>query len=309
MRDPSEIDPLIEASELELIELDARRGEIMEEIQALKKKKEEMGHAAASRVEDSPPVTNWSNQDEKISLFRSLFRGREDVFPRRFESIITGKKGYAPCCANEWARGVCGKPEIKCAHCEDRAFIPLSDKIIKSHFLGYDLTRESRRDFTIGLYVLLPDETCWLLAADFDKGDWMEDASAFLETCKLFHIPAALERSRSGNGGRAWIFFQEPIPARMARKLGALLFAETIERRPEIERHSRDRFIPGRDVSPKDGFGGFIALPLQKKPREKGNSVFLDENFRPHRDQWAFLSRVERVALSRVEKMVHEWSY
>jgi hypothetical protein len=107
---------------------------------------------------------------------------------------------------------VCGKPSIKCSDCPSRSFIPLTDATIRKHFEGEFTPGGSPREHTIGIYPLLSDETCCFLAVDFDKKTWMKDAAAFLETCKTLTIPAALERSRSGNGGHIWIFFSEPIP-------------------------------------------------------------------------------------------------
>ena len=139
---------------------------------------------------------------------------------------------------------------------------------------------------------------------DFDKASWQADAGAFLETCKHFDIPAALEKSRSGNGGHIWIFFSEPIPASLARKMGTFLLTQTMDRRPEIGLDPYDRFFPSQDTLPKGGFGNLIALPLQKKPREEGNSLFLDENFVPYPDQWAFLSSIRRMSRQEVEMVV-----
>jgi superfamily II DNA or RNA helicase len=228
------------------------------------------------------------------------------VFPKRFESTKTGKSGYQPCCRNEWIKGICRKPKVKCADCENRDFIPITDDIIKNHLMGVDVNSGSKRDCTIGIYPLLLDETCWFLTADFDKENWMDDVSAYLETCKAYNVRAVLERSRSGNGGHVWIFFSEPVPAGKARKLGAFILTETMNRRPEIGLDSYDSFFPKQDTMPKGGFGNLIALPLQKKPREKGNSVFLDGSLMPYQDQWAFLSTIKRMSLSEVEKIINQ---
>jgi superfamily II DNA or RNA helicase len=229
----------------------------------------------------------------KIALFRSLFRGREDVLPRRWDNPKTGKAGYSPVCRNEWVRGVCGKPQVKCGECPNQAFVPLSDVILRSHLTGRAAGKSG--DFTAGIYPMLPDETCWFLAADFDKKSWREDVAAFRDTARAKGVPIAIERSRSGNGAHAWIFFAEPVSAGDARRLGTLLVTATMDRCPDIGFDSYDRFFPSQDTMPAGGFGNLIALPLQNRPREAGNSVFLDEEFRPYDDQWAYLSTIDRL--------------
>ena len=251
-----------------------------------------------------PIVTNQSSQEEKLALFRSLFRGREDVYPRRFESMKTGKKGYQPVCRNEWVSGICEKPKIRCEDCGHRKFLPITDTVVRNHPQGFYPQDRSGHDFTIGVYPMLPDETCWFLAVDFDKASWQEDARAFLETCSLLNVPAALERSRSGNGGHIWMFFAEPVPAALARQMGAFILSQTMERRPEIWLDSYDRFFPSQDTLPRGGFGNLIALPLQKKPRENGNRVFIDEQFDPYPDQWAFLASLQLMSRSEVDVIV-----
>lgn len=246
-----------------------------------------------------------SSSEEKVALFRSLFRGREDVYPRRFESKKTGRSGYAPACGNEWVRGICEKPRIKCMDCVHRSFLPMNDDVIRSHLSGKD---RSGQDFVAGVYPLLVDETCYFLAMDFDKETWREDvlALAVMESCRILQIPAALERSRSGNGGHVWLFFTEAVPATIARKLGAFILTETMERRPELGLASYDRLFPNQDTLPKGGFGNLIALPMQKVPREKGNSEFVDETLTPYPDQWAFLFCVQRLSRDRIESITRD---
>jgi hypothetical protein len=250
-----------------------------------------------------PPATNGSSPAAKIALFRWLFRGREDVYPRRFESRKTGKAGYAPACANEWVRGVCEKPKIKCAECPHRRFLPVTDEVIRWHLTGRD---DLGRDFVMGVYPMLLDETCLFLAVDFDKESWQADAGAFVETCRQLDVPVALERSRSGNGGHVWFFFAEAVSASAARKLGSHILTETMERRPDLGLDSYDRLFPNQDTLPKGGFGNLIALPLQKAARERANSVFLDGQFNPHPDQWAFLSSMQRIGRARTEALARE---
>jgi superfamily II DNA or RNA helicase/very-short-patch-repair endonuclease len=250
-----------------------------------------------------PTVNQQSAPEAKIRLFRSLFRGREDVYPRRFESRKSGKSGYAPACSNEWVRGICEKPRIKCAECQHRRFLPVTDDVIRWHLSGED---EHHQPFVAGVYPLMPDESCYLLAADFDKANWQDDATAFLQTCRRLELDAALERSRSGRGGHVWIFFEQAIPAALARRLGAHLLTETMEGRPDVGLDSYDRLFPNQDTLPQGGFGNLIALPLQKMPRERGHSVFLDERFVPWDDQWSYLSRIRKVGRAQVERLVQE---
>jgi hypothetical protein len=228
-------------------------------------------------------VDQRSSSEEKIRIFRSLFRGREDVYPRRFESRKTGRAGYAPACANEWVRGVCEKPRIKCAECPNRRFLPVTDDVIRWHLSGRD---PEGQPFVAGVYPLLLDETCFFLAVDFDKSGWQDDASAFLSACHRLGIPAALERSRSGSGGHVWLFFDDALPAALVRRLGSHLLTEAMEGRPDIGLDSYDRLFPNQDTLPQGGFGNLIALPLQKRARDQGNSVFLNDGFVPWPDQW-----------------------
>jgi len=305
VRSLDDINRLLAEAEGELATLDARGAELLAQIGELRREQ-----TASRFVREAPspaqptPVTNHSSQEAKIALFRSLFRGREDVYARRFESLKTGKKGYQPVCRNEWVSGVCGKPKVRCDDCTHRDFLPVTDDVVRNHLLGLDPQDRSGRDFAVGFYPMLLDETCWFLAVDLDKASWQEDAKAFLETCSLFDVPAALERSRSGNGGHCWVFFSEPVPAGLARRMGAFLLTQTMERRPEIGLNSYDRFFPSQDTLPRGGFGSLIALPLQKKPREHGNSLFLDEVMAPHQDQWAYLSSLRRMSRQEVEAIL-----
>lgn len=253
-------------------------------------------HGSAAIDHHSPAV-------EKVALFRSLFRGRNDVYPRRFESRLTGRAGYAPACGNEWARGICEKPRIKCADCPHRAFLPVTDEVIRWHLSGRDM---AGAEFVAGVYPMLLDETCHFLAIDFDKETWGDDVRAVMATCDKLGIPAALERSRSGNGGHVWLFFAEALPATLARKVGSFALTETMERRPEIGLASYDRLFPNQDTLPKGGFGNLIALPLQKEPRMNGNSVFVNDALEPWPDQWAFLSGVRRLSKEQVETLARD---
>ncbi len=294
---------LLAEAEAELEQLNQRRQELTARIAVLREEVERSGNQLAKSGADytSAPVTLYSSEKEKINLFRLLFRGREDVYPKRFESRRTGKSGYQPHCANEWLRGVCGKPKIKCTNCPNRSFVPLTDETIRCHLMGHQ--PGSKRDFTIGIYPLLADNTCWFVAVDFDKQTWEKDVLAFVETARQLGVPLALERSRSGQGAHAWIFFSEPLSASLARDLGSMMITETMERRPEIGLDSYDRLFPNQNTVPEGGFGNLIALPLQKKPRTQGKSVFVDETLQPYADQWAFLSSLNRMSHAEVESL------
>jgi len=251
---------------------------------------------------DAPAAVNQgSAATAKIALFQSLFRGRDDVYARRFESRRTGRAGYQPACANEWERGLCDKPRIRCGDCPHRRLLPVTEDVIRHHLSGQD---DSGRDFVMGVYPLMPDETCHFLAIDLDREEWPKDAAALVETCRQLELPAGLERSRSGKGGHLWLFFAEALPAALARDLGSHLLTETMERRPDIGLESYDRLFPNQDTVPQGGFGNLIALPLQKKARAQGNSVFIDEQLEAHADQWRYLSSMRRIGRAQVESIV-----
>lgn len=233
--------------------------------------------------------------DEKVALFRRLFRGRTDVYPIRWESKATGKTGYAPACANEWHAGICEKPRIKCSECSNRLLIPLSDSVIYDHLSG---------EHTVGVYPLLSDDTCHFVAVDFDQAEWKEDAQAFVQSCHELGVPIALEISRSGDGAHAWVFFAESVSARDARRLGTAIISHTCTRTRQLKLTSYDRLFPNQDTMPKGGFGNLIALPLQKKSRENGCSVFVDSALRPYPDQWAFLASLQPMPLHDIESTI-----
>ena len=250
--------------------------------------------ASAVTPEVSALLPSHLSTEEKITLFRRLFQGREDVYALRWESA-KGTAGYAPACGNEWKPGICHKPRVKCGDCTQRQLLPVTDQVLYDHLAGKQ---------TVGVYPLLADDTCFFLAVDFDEADWREDASAFMQSCRELAIPAALEISRSGNGAHAWIFFAESVPAREARQLGAALISHTCDRTRQLSLASYDRLFPNQDTMPKGGFGNLIALPLQKLPRKSGYSLFVDERLQPHADQWAFLASMQRLTQRDLEEAV-----
>lgn len=238
---------------------------------------------------------NQFSTEEKVALFRRLFRGRTDAYPLRWEGKTSGKTGYSPACANEWLAGVCQKPRIKCGDCANRMLMPLSDAVIYDHLKG---------EHTIGVYPLLEDDTCYFLAADFDEAEWRDDANAFMQSCEELGVPAALEISRSGKGAHVWVFFADRVSARDARRLGTAIISHTCSRTRQLKLASYDRLFPNQDTLPKGGFGNLIALPLQKWPRKAGCSVFVDAEMRPYPDQWAFLSSIPLMSVQDIEPTI-----
>ncbi len=287
----------IAALENKIQALDTERASLVHELNQLKQ---------LSRNNSLAPVTQYSPSTDKIQLFKSLFRGREDVYPKRWENIKTGKAGYSPVCGNEWKAGLCDKPRIKCSVCTNRSFLPITDQVIQNHLSGIDNNNIYSVNFVIGVYPLLTDERCWFLAIDFDKANWQEDVKAFSLACKENKVPHAIEISRSGKGAHIWIFFTQLVFAVEARKLGALLLTQAMNHNPELGFESYDRFFPNQDTLPKGGFGNLIALPLQKKAREQGNSVFVDEQLIAYEDQWAYLSTIKKLSLFELAHLVSQ---
>ena len=238
-----------------------------------------------------------ADKESKVALFRSLFRGREDVYAERWR-MKNGDWGYRPAGRTNWNAVLASRPEdYKRVDRQTRTLYPLTDEAVRQHLCGKK---------TIGIYPLLLDETCWLLAADFDKTTWQKDALAFVATAKQSGVSAYLERSRSGNGGHVWVFFECPVAASLARNMGCAILTRTMEQRHHLGLGSYDRFFPNQDTMPKGGFGNLIALPLQWTPRQDGNSVFVDDTVRPYPDQWQLLASVRRVPADQVEWIVRD---
>lgn len=242
--------------------------------------------------------------DERIRLFQSLFKGREDVFARRWFSKTTGKSGYQPVCINEWKQGICDKKKYRCAICPNRNFAPLTTQDMYRHLEGKD---EYCCD-VVGLYAIMQDNNCAFLCADFDdkncKYGYKEDVLAFVGVCREWLIPYAIERSRSGNGAHVWIFFEAPLPASKARRLGNAILTEAMTRNGQMSFNSYDRFFPNQDYLPEGGFGNLVALPLQGQARRKENSVFVDNDFLVYKDQWAFLYNLKKIQESTIDQLL-----
>jgi hypothetical protein len=281
-----------------LARLEREREGVRERLESLHRELEGSSPPTSLTLRHSTPDGTPRTPREKVGLFRTLFRGRPDIFPTRFVSRKTGKAGYAPACTNKFQPGLCAlRTGGRCGDCGNQAFIAVNERMILDHLQGRHV---------MGVYALLEDETCSLLAVDFDGGAWMEDVSAFRESCRSAGVPTAIERSRSGNGAHAWFFFASPLPARIARAMGCHLITTTMERRHELSMTSYDRLFPNQDTMPRGGFGNLIALPLQHEPRKQGNTVFLDEQFDAYPDQWAFLASVQPLETATVESIARE---
>lgn len=265
----------------------------------------EVGRARfeASRLVDEGVVTSASSSAEKLALFNSLFVMRSDVFAKSYFNKKTERIGYTPACAHEWERGVCGKPRVKCADCSHRDFLPLDGAMLLDHFKGSG--REG-----IGIvagYPLIDDEKTRVLAVDFDKDDWRQSVRAFRKVCDRESVPVAVERSRSGNGAHAWMFFSELVAASDTRKLGCALLTRAMRIDSSVRFESYDRLFPGQDSTPTGGFGNAIALPFQGDARRDGNSLFVDASFQPYADQWRFLSSVKRMTLDDLMRLLRRF--
>lgn len=247
--------------------------------------------ATAPYFNDPAPET----PTEKADLFLKLFRARESVYPKLWENPKTGKKGYAPACRNEWVRNICKKPQIKCSECSHQAFPTLDRDAVLNHLRGRH---------TIGTYAVREDNSCVFLAADFDGAGWQKDLLAYKDAAKFLGVQVSIERSRSGNGAHGWIFFAEPVPAVLARRMGTIIVSKACAQNPTMSLATYDRFFPNQDILPQGGFGNLIALPLQHKPRQKGNTVFLDAALSPIPDPWRHLSEVRAVTRQALDGIV-----
>ncbi len=273
--------------------IDARLAELEREKQQLLALREEL-----QASNPTPAVSETLTPEQKIAIFSRLFRGRIDIFARRWQNR-QGRSGYSVACDNEWVQGICNKPRIKCQDCNHRQLSELNDQVIYHHLAGKQV---------VGLYPLLHDNTCYLLAADFDKGSWQDEVKAMSSACAQHGVPHAVEISRSGNGAHLWVFFDEKTPANEARLLGFGILDKAMEIFPNLSFDSYDRLFPNQDILPEGGFGNLIALPLQREARQAGNSLFVDEELNVIEDQWQYLAQIKRLSRQELNKLLTQIS-
>jgi superfamily II DNA or RNA helicase len=239
------------------------------------------------------------NSDNRLDLYKSLFKGREDVFALRWEK--NNKSSYMPAYSFDPYRY--RQHQIKGGTFQtfpDKTYLHLTDDHIIKHLKGEQV---------VGLYPLLQDNTSWFIVADFDEADWIEECRIFIKICEEHDIPAYLERSRSGKGGHVWIFFEKPYEAFRSRKIITALLEKAGIISVFDKNSSFDRLFPNQDYLSKKGLGNLIALPLNKTSLNNGNSCFIDpDTLQPFDDQWMFLKTINRVTISHLNHIYKEQS-
>lgn len=273
--------------------------ELIQLIEKLERENKELKEKIYGRIENKEKIEKEKaiSSEEKIQIFMNAFKGRTDLYAKRWTSNKTGKSGYSPVCKNEFSLCKCDKPRVKCSECPYRELLPLTEDVVKKHLKG---------KITIGIYPLLPGDLCNFLAIDFDKSTYEKDVISFWNICDELDVPIYVEKSRSGNGAHVWIFFATSIPARIARKMGNILLTKTMEK-TSLELDSYDRLFPNQDTMPKGGFGNLIALPFQGESSKKGNTVFVNKYFETEKDQINILKNLKRMKNNEVNNFIDKY--
>lgn len=246
---------------------------------------------------------------DMAKFFFSMFHGRVDVYAKRSKD-----KGYFPQCENFWKWGLCPKKEkkkTKCSECNNRVYSTLNSQVLMKHMIG---EKEDCTD-VLGVYVMLKDDTCRFIVFDFDNHDeeadaakdWQDEVDALRKICSVCHIDYLVERSRSGKGAHLWVFFSEAVPAEKARKFGNALITKGAESVSMKSFQYYDRMLPMQDSLPDGGLGNLIALPWQGRAMRNGNSVFVDEQWRPLPNQMEALKSTRRLSLQQIEEYTNVW--
>ena len=272
------------------------KNELIQMIQKLEKENKELKEKIYGKIEETQQVDSQKNisNEEKVKIFMEVFKGRTDLYAKRWTNNRTGKSGYSPVCKNEFNTYKCDKSRIKCNECINRELMPLTEDIILKHLRG---------EITIGIYPLLLGDLCNFLAIDFDKKTYEKDVIAFWNICDELNIPIYVERSRSGNGAHVWIFFEESVPAKIARKMGNILLTKTMEKE-SLDLDSYDRLFPNQDTMPKGGFGNLIALPFQGESSKNGNTMFVNKYFEVEKNQIGILTNIKRMRTEEIQSFI-----
>ncbi len=276
---------------------DLEKEELVKIIEELKQENIKLKEKLYGKRTECIKHSNTISSEEKIKIFQKIFNGRKDIYAKRWISTKTGKSGYSPVCANEFSQYKCDKPRVKCADCAYRELLPLTDTVIRKHLKG---------EITVGIYPLLQGDLCNFLAIDFDKKTYKQDVIAFWNTCDELHIPMYVEKSRSGNGAHVWIFFEQSVSAKIARKMGNILITKTMEKK-SLDLDSYDRIFPNQDTMPKGGFGNLIALPFQGESAKLGNTVFVNRDFYPIENQMEVLLNIRKLTIDEIYQFVDKF--
>lgn len=278
---------------------DLNKNELIELIEKLEKENNELKEKLYGKIEkrEIPSEEKTMSSQEKVKIFMEVFKGRTDLYAKIWTSNKTGKSGYSPVCKNEFSKYKCDKPKVKCGECPHRELLSLTEDVVLKHLKG---------EITIGIYPLLPGDLCNFLAIDFDKKTYEKDVTAFWNICDELDIPVYVEKSRSGNGAHIWIFFDETISARIARKMGNILLTKTMEK-ASLSLDSYDRLFPNQDTMPKGGFGNLIALPFQGESSKNGNTVFVDKYFEVQENQLNILTNIRRMKSDEIYALIDKY--